>query len=59
MSLMGVSQVQIGIEQLLWLANTPLDMLGNNAMAVYKWISDDLKLSGFIPIDNREYVLGE
>jgi len=45
-------------QQVCWLASLPLDMLGDNAEKLYRWVVDDLKMSGFIPIDNRNVILG-
>lgn len=50
---------RITIEQLLWVANCPLDILGIAAKPVYEWIRDDIKMPGFIPLDNRMRILGD
>jgi hypothetical protein len=45
--------------QMIWLASLPLSMLGDQAEPLYRWIIDDVEISSFIPVDNREFVLGE
>lgn len=44
--------------QVMWLANLPLDMLGDMAKPVFEWIANDVGIPGFIPMDNRLYILG-
>lgn len=58
-SLLGSDeQESLGIAQVLWLANLPLDVLGDNAKMLYEWIGHKLKLMGFIPLDNKLEILG-
>lgn len=45
--------------QMMWLASLPLDMLEDKAEALYRWIIDDVKVPSFIPVDNRDFVLGD
>lgn len=44
-------------EQAFWIANLPIDMLGEFATEVYAWLVV-CDLGGFIPIDNGDAVLG-
>lgn len=44
--------------QLVWLSSLPLDMLGDHAKSLYLWVIDEVEIPEFIPIDNREFVLG-
>jgi hypothetical protein len=46
------------INQMVWIANLPLDMLGVFAEDIYKWIVKN-GFKAFIPIDNREEILGK
>ena len=46
-------------QQAGWLASLPLDMLGDQAELVYRWIVDVVKTPGFIPYDNRVEILGK
>lgn len=53
----------LGVQQVMWFANMPLDMLGDMAKPVFEWIAapkeeGGVGLPGFIPQDNREFVLG-
>jgi len=43
--------------QLNWLANAPVDRLGDHAEEIYRWIGS-LGKSCFIPVDNQALVLG-
>jgi len=43
--------------QTFWLANSPLDLLGNQAKPIYKWFVS-LHLKAWIPYDNQVLVLG-
>lgn len=43
--------------QLNWLANAPVDRLGDDAEEIYRWIGE-LGKSCFIPVDNQALVLG-
>lgn len=59
------AQLMLGTEkeiatgpQVMWLANLPLDMLEDMAESVFKWIADDVGIPGFIPYDNRMFILG-
>lgn len=45
--------------QLIWLASLPLDMLRDHAEPLFLWIRDDVGMPGFIPVDNRDFVLGD
>lgn len=45
--------------QVAWLANLPIDMLGEDAKSVFLWIINDVGFSGMIPIDNRLHILGK
>ena len=55
----GSQRDEVSINQVMWFANLPLDMLQDKAECVYKWISNDVGFPGFIPLDNRLDVLGE
>lgn len=45
----------ISKQQAFWLANLPLDVLGEQAPNIYRAL-ENMKMAAFIPIDNREYV---
>lgn len=48
---------KITTAQLNWLANAPLEELGDDAEEIYRWIGD-LGHSAFIPVDHQAMVLG-
>jgi len=48
----------MSLHQVFWLVNLPLQILGDDAEAVYRWAIDN-DLAGFIPLDNRIEILGE
>jgi hypothetical protein len=54
----GNQRDEVSIQQVMWLANLPLDMLQDKAEDVFKWITYDVGLPGFIPLDNRMEILG-
>lgn len=45
----------VSMEQALWLANLPIEMLGGFAMEVYAWLVV-CGLDAFIPIDNKRAI---
>ena len=50
----------IGGAQTIWLANLPLNILGDRARPLYEWICDKdngVGLPGFIPMDNRNLIM--
>jgi hypothetical protein len=54
----------LGLQQVMWFANMPLDMLGDYAKPVFEWIArpkeeGGVGLPGFIPQDNRVFILGK
>lgn len=51
-------QTKVTMKQMFWLANLPLELLGNYAKDVYLELIDQ-GYGVFIPIDNKEIVLGE
>ena len=57
--MLGTTSDTICGPQVMWLANLPLDMLGDMAKPVFEWIVNDVKIPGFIPMDNRLYILGK
>lgn len=50
-----LAERQISKPQIIWLANLPLDILGDHAKAIYSFIGR-AGFPGAIPIDNRHYV---
>lgn len=58
-NMLNTDRDEIGVSQLIWLASNPLDLLGNEACSLYRWIVDEVGMPGFIPIDNRLFVLGK
>lgn len=58
-TLLDYYDTTICAQQAGWIASLPLDMLGEQVEEVYRWIIDDVKTPGFIPVDNRNAILGE
>lgn len=56
-NLIGCDRNVISIEEIMWIANLSLNVLQSNAKTVFEFISDN-GLGAFIPIDNREFILG-
>lgn len=56
---LGHPKDTISIEQLMWLANLPLNMMGEMAEPLFRWIVEEVELPGLIPIDNRRTILGK
>ncbi len=56
--MLGDHRKELSAEQVMWLANLPLDMLSDMAEPVFLWIADDIKIPGFIPYDNRMTIIG-
>ena len=56
--ILGHDDKIVSAGQVMWLANLPLNMLGEFAQPVYEFIVDDVGLPGMIPMDNRREILG-
>lgn len=57
-NLIGAERNIICLEEAMWISNLSLNILQHNAKSVFEFISDN-GLSFFIPIDNREFILGK
>jgi hypothetical protein len=56
--ILGHEDKTVSCVQVMWLANLPLDMLGEFAKPVYEFIINKVGLPGMIPMDNRGEILG-
>ena len=56
---LGDTRSKICLQQVVWLANLPLDILGKFAKPLYQWIAEDIGFPAWIPIDNRLHILGQ
>lgn len=57
--MLGHDSKTVSAGQVIWLANLPLDMLGDFARPVYEFVCNDVGLPGMIPMDNRREIIGE
>lgn len=56
-NILNIDRNFVSIEELIWMASLSLNILQNEAKPVFEFVQS-CDLSAFIPIDNRQYILG-